>query len=256
LIGSGGVRVALTALFVIPCAWYLAATVTGLRRPGPGSRRQALSFALHLLMCAAMISMFWSWGARVPAIAVVTAFTAAGGWFAGRAIFGTGGHGTGGHGTSWHGAGCYGNWYHAGMMAVMAWMPVAMELISPLPGTSGTTGGGMSMPAGDTGDMAGMSMPGMNVGGTAAGSASGAGSLGSAGIICLVLAAALFAAAAWQAVAALRPLAVPGQVRALGPPLPGTTGTTGTASVAGSVARDGIGALVAAGMAVALLVMA
>lgn len=73
------------------------------------------------------------------------------------------------------------------------------------------------------------------------------GSAGWARTVCLVLAAALFAAALWQAVAALRPLAAPGPERTPGPSWRG---------VADVVLRDSVSALMAAGMAVALLEIA
>lgn len=232
MIGNGSARLILTALFVVLGAWYLAAAVRALSSPGKDRGRQALGSALHALLSAAMISMFWSWGAEVPVIAQVTVFTAAAGWFAGQAIFCADGH---------RGTGSSANWYHAGLMTVMVWMPVAMELISSPTPVSGT--GGMSMPDGDT---AGMVMDGPVTAG-AWGAATGMPGAGSPGPVSLVLAAALFAAAAWQAVAALGSLAAPAEGRP-----PGQAGRDG----AGVPLRNGIGALMAAGMAIALLEMA
>lgn len=94
-------------------------------------------------------------------------------------------------------------------------------------------------------------MAGMAMGGQAPPAAGGAvtglpaGSPGWTGTACLVLAAAFFAAAAWQAVSALRPLAVPDHGSADAP----------RHSIASAVLRDGTGALMAASMAVALLEM-
>jgi len=232
VVGGGNVRLLLIALFAVLGEWYLVIAARALWRREQGYAGYALGAALHVLACAAMIIMFWSWGAGVPAIAQVTAFTAAAGWFAGQAAFGTGAD---------HGAGSYRNWYHAGMMAVMVWMAVVIPLIS-----APSAGGGMSgMP------MPGGAMAGMTMGGQAPAAAGGtvpampaAGSSGWAGTVCLVLAGALLAAAAWQGVAALRPLAAPGQGRTLAPSWPDS---------AGVVLRDGAGALMAAGMAVALL---
>jgi hypothetical protein len=229
LIGGGGVRLALTALFAVIGACYLGAAALELRGAEQGRGGRALGGGLHVLMSAAMISMWWPWGADIPAIAQVTVFTAAAGWFAGQAIFG---------GDGQHGGGCQGNWYHAGMMAVMVWLPVAMELMSPPSAGSGMSG--MAMPAGGT---AGMAMGGQ----APAAGAPVTGALGGAGTVSLILAAALFAAAAWQAVTALRPFAAPDHAAPPGAPWPGT---------AGIAARNGIGALIAAGMAVALLEMA
>jgi hypothetical protein len=225
----------LTALFLVLGTWYLASAAITLWNGGSGRGARALGSALHILMSGAVISMFWSWGADVPVIAQVTLFTAAAGWFAGQAVFGAVGH---------HCDGSYGNWYHAGMMAVMVWMAVAIAAMPSSLADSGMSG--MSMPAGD---MAGMDMGGQ-VSAGATGAVSGipvTGSPGWAGTVCLVLAVALFAAAAWQAFAALRPLAAPDQGPAPGLPWHDITGT---------VLRDGVGALMAAGMAVALLLMA
>lgn len=234
MIGGGDVRSILTALFAVLGAWYLAATARALWNAGADHGRHALGLALHALMSAAMISTFWSWGAGIPVIAHVTVFTAAAGWFAGQAVFGAGGHlDAGGH----LGDGRYGNWYHAGMMAVMVWMAVAMPLMSP-PSAGGAVPGsamsGMSMPGGD--------LAGLTTGGPAAG-----GWPSWTGAASLVLAAALFGAAAWQAIAALGPLAAPGRGRKARPSWP---------DVSGVVLADGVGALMAAGMAVALLEMA
>ncbi len=163
--------------------------------------------------------MFWSWGTSVPVIAQVTVFTAAAGWFAGQAVFGVSGHG---------GAGCYGNWYYAGMMAVMG----------PMAGMSG-----MAMTGGA---MAGMAMGGGTAAATSAVSMPAAGSPGWVGAVSVVLAVALFAAAAWQVYAVIRPLALAEP----GTPLAGAPGGLGAA------AGNGAGALAAAAMAVALLTMA
>jgi hypothetical protein len=240
LVGDGTVRLMLTALFLVLGTWYLASAAIALWNGGSGRGARALGAALHVLMSGAVISTFWSWGADVPVIAQVTLFTAAAGWFVGQAVFGAGGH---------HGDGSYGNWYHAGMMTVMVWMAVA---IAAMPSSSTDSGmSGMSMPGGD---MGGMDMAGMDMGGQVSAGATGAvsgipmtGSPGWAETVCLVLAVALFAAAAWQAFAALRPLAAPDQGPAPGLPWHDITGT---------VLRDGVGALMAAGMAVALLLMA
>lgn len=219
---GGNVRLALSVLFAVLGAWYLAAGASALRSPGSRRGREAFAAALHVVMSAAMISMFWSWGADIPVMAQVTVFTAAAAWFVAQAAFGTDGH---------PGAWCSGNWYHAGMMTVMAWMPVAMELMSP-PQGSGTSG--MSMPSG---------MQGMVMDRTVAGLSS-AGPPGWTGTVCLVLAGPFFAAAAWQAVTALRPLASP------------DSGRSPWQQSVSIVLREGAGALAAAGMAAALLQLA
>jgi len=250
VVDGGNIRLLLIALFAVLGEWYLATAARALWRREKGHAGHALGAALYALASAAVISMFWSWGAGVPAIAQVTVFTAAAGWFTGQAVFGAGGD---------HSEGTYQNWYHAGMMAVMVWMAVVIPLTSvPSEGgaISGISGPGSAMTGMDMGgmDMGGMDMGGMDMGGMGGqapaadgGTVLTAGSVGWAGTVCLVLAAALFAAAAWQAVVALRPVAAPGQGRA-----PGPSRNNG----AGVVLRDGIGALMAVGMAVALLEIA
>ena len=240
MVDGGNIRLLLIALFAVLGEWYLATAARALWRREKGHAGHALGAALYALASAAVISMFWSWGAGVPAIAQVTVFTAAAGWFTGQAVFGAGGD---------HSEGTYRNWYHAGMMAVMVWMAVVIPLTS-VP----SEGGAISGISGPGSAMTGMDMGGMDMGGQAPAADGGtvltipaAGSAGWAGTVCLVLAAALFAAAAWQAVVALRPVAAPGQGRA-----PGPSRNNG----AGVVLRDGIGALMAVGMAVALLEIA
>ena len=235
MVSGGTVRLLLIALFAVLGEWYLATAVRALWRQEKGYTGRALGAALYVLVSGAMISMFWSWGAGVPAIAQVTVFTAAAGWFAGQAVFGTGAD---------HVEASYENWYHTGMMAVMVWMAVVIPLMSAP--SAGDAMSGMPMPGGVMG--------GMTMGGQAPAVASGTvtampavGSAGWAGTVCLALAATLFAAATWQAVAALRPLAAPGQ---------GCAHEPSRRNGAGVVFRDGAGALMAAGMAVALLEMA
>jgi hypothetical protein len=245
VIGSESVRLTLIALFAVLGAGYLAAMVRALLRPSGNRAGQALGDILHVLMSAAMIVMVSSPGPGIPTIAQVTAFTAAAGWFGGQAVFGIDGH---------HGGGVYRNWFHAGMMAVMVWMAVAMDLASPPVPGGGM--GGMSMAAGGA---SGMSTGGMNTGGmnmtgpTPAGALAMAPAVGSpawAGTVSAILAAVLLAAAAWQAIVALRPLAAP----ARGPEgRPG--GQPGGQSVTDVALLDGASALMAAGMAVALLEM-
>jgi hypothetical protein len=228
VISNEGIRCVLTVLFVALGAVYLAAAARALRQAGSAGWRPALAAGLHVLMCAAMISMFWPWGAAVPAIALVTVFTAAAGWFAGQAVFGAAGQ---------QGAAAE-NWSHAGMMAVMVWMAVTAPLMA------GPAASGLGRPPG--GAMAGMDMGGQPAGG--AGPVMAAGSPGWAGPVCLVLAVALLAYAAWRAVALLSVLAAPGQPRIAG--LAPWLG--GGQAVA---ARDAGLAVMAAGMAAALLAM-
>lgn len=240
MIGSESVRSILIALFAVLGAGYLAAMARALLRPVGSRARQAVGDVLHVLMSAAMIAMVVSPAPGIPTIALVTAFTAAAGWFGGQALFGLDGH---------HGEGVYRNWFHAGMMAVMVWMAVAMDLAAP-PGSGGGMGG-MPMAAG----AGGMVMSGQAPAGALATASAVGGSAvgwpGWAGTVCAVLAVVLLAAAAWQAVVALRPFAAPARQRP-----PGSEGPPEGLSVMDVALLDGASALMAAGMAVALLEMA
>jgi Domain of unknown function (DUF5134) len=231
VIVDGGARWLLSALFVALGTWYLADAAWALSRSRAGRSGRAATAVLHVLMSAAIISMLWAWGAAIPVIAQVTVFTAAAAWFAGHALFGPAGQ---------PGVGCYGNWYHAGMMAVMVWMAVAMPLMSA-PSSDGAVGGMSGMAMGGSG----MDMGAAPAGATAA-TLMSSGSSGWAGAVSLALAAALFAAAAWQAFASVTQLAVADGAPAAGPLRGGV----------GGAAANGAGALLAAGMAVALLQMA
>ena len=251
MITSEAVRVALTAVFAGVCVWYLgilARVVTRLSR-----KLAVISVGLHVLMCLAMISMLWPWGTRIPVIALVTVFTAGAAWFAGLALFrvrGTG-HGLGhdlGHSLG-HAAGRFAGWYQAGMMGAMVWMAVAMSAATSPAGL--LAAGSAPAASGGMDGMSGMSM-GTATASTTTGSGASASSatlsvltlghpVGWVGTVCLALCVVFFAAGAWFAVAALRALAAPdlaGQHRT------------------GSTVHDGMGALMAAGMGVALLAMA
>ena len=239
MITSEAVRMALTAVFAAVCLWYLA--ILGRVATRLSRRLAVISIGLHVLMCLAMISMLWPWGTRVPVIALVTVFTAGAAWFAGLALFRVREAGLG------HAIGRFAGWYQAGMMGAMVWMAVAMSAATApagllAAGQTQVTSGGMS-------GMSGMSM------GTAASATSATGTtaspatlsaftlghqLGWVGTVCLALGVVFFAAGAWYAVAALRALARPDLAR----------------HRAGATVHDGMGALMAAGMGVALLAMA
>ncbi|HEX4257506.1 MAG TPA: DUF5134 domain-containing protein [Streptosporangiaceae bacterium] len=244
MVTSEAVRVALTSVFAAVCVWYLVIlcrVVTRLSR-----KLAVISVGLHVLMCLAMISMVWPWGSRVPVIALVTVFTAGAAWFAGLALFRVreAGHDLG------HAAGRFAGWYQAGMMGAMVWMAVAMSAATA---PAGLLAAGAAGPA-SSGAMSGMS--GMSMGASSASSTSSASGTvstsatlsaftfaqpaGWVGTVCLALCVVFFAAGAWFAVAALRALAAPDLA---GPRT-------------GSTVHDGMGALMAAGMGVALLAMA
>jgi len=230
--------VALSVLFAVIGAWYLAVLVRP-RPRGVAGYGESVGAGLHVLMSAAVIVMFWPWGERFPAIAQVTVFTAAAAWFAGQALFG---------GDALR-ARCA-NWYHAATMAAVAWIAVAMSAPATAVTAVAATAGSGSMSADMGGmDMGGMDMGGMDMGGAASASpgtgiAGGPGTattmaIGWAGPVCLVLAAGFFAIAAWYAFAALRPLATPG-----------------ARNPSGTLSRDLASALIAVGLAVSLLEMA
>ena len=121
------------------------------------------------------------------------------------------------------------------MMSAMVWMSVAMSAMSTTPAlVLAPDGAGAS-----TGSMAGMGMgggPPLSAGTSADLPAGSAGAWLS--VVSLALCAGFFAAATWYAMAAVRAVAVPGRwpLRA--------------------VAHQGVGALMAAGMAMVLLEMA
>jgi hypothetical protein len=220
VIGNESIRCGLTVLFAAVGAVYLVAGARALRRRGPRRGRPAVGAGLHVLMCAAMISMCWSWGTAIPVIALVTVFTGAAGWFAGQALF------------IQHGAGSFlsENWSHAGMMTVMVWMAVMMPLSAASPATGASAGGNA---------MAGMDMGAPAAAGSPAAVLAAAGSPGWAATTCVVLAVAL-------AVVTVAALAAPG----------GRNDTAPARSGAGVATRDGTLAVMAAGMAAALLAMA
>jgi len=101
--------------------------LTGLYCAGRLVRRQSAvgagTYVAHLLMSVAMIVMAWPAGMAVPVIPQVVLFSVAAVWFVLIALA---------YGRSWvrdshaehHGRIVY--WYHAGMMAAMVWMLVAM----------------------------------------------------------------------------------------------------------------------------------
>lgn len=219
---------ALSALFAVAAAWYLVVPVR-LRLRGAVGYGESVGAALHVLMSAAVIAMFWPWGERFPAIAQVTMFTAGAAWFAGRALFG---------GDALR-ARCA-SWYHAVMMAVVVWIAVLMSAPGVTVTAATVMAGSGSMPS----DMVGMAMGGQAPSVPGRGITAGPGTAtvvaaGWAGLVCLVLAAGFFAVAAWYTFAVLRLLAKPGPRW-----LPGT------------LPRDTASALMAIGMAVALLEMA
>jgi hypothetical protein len=217
---SQAARWLLSALFMGTGLWYLVA-LAGSLSSGPRGRADAVGAAAHLLMSAAMVAMFWSWGARIPTIVQVTVFTAATAWFVGQVLLrdiGLASH-------RWH------SWYHAAMMAAMVWMAVGMATMSTFPAT--TTGGAAAA-------MPGMAMAGMTT--RATGSDTPMVMAAPAGWVagtCVVLAIAFFATAGAYAFATVQNLA-----------------REEARLERGRLCEHAVGALMAAGMAVALLEMA
>ncbi len=225
----------LSAVFAFTGTWYLLVMYRALVRPAPGWR-SAVGAGAHMLMSAAMIAMFWPWGAHIPSIAQMTVFTAAAAWFLSEVLLAgpRGGH-SGAELLSARGP--HADWYHAAMMTAMVWMAVAMATMqsptSVLTTSTRTNGAsamfGMSMSSLRMPAMAANGSPAMSMGAPAAW----------VSVICLLLGAGFLAAAAWYALAAVRTLS------AAANPLP-----------AGRLMHDGIGALMALGTGVTLLKLA
>jgi hypothetical protein len=230
VIGNEVSRWALSALFAGLGAWYLAAAgrelLSGRRhRLGP-----AAGAGLHVAMCVVMIAMSWSWGTDIPAIAQVTVFTAGGGWFAGQALFGTRTRAASAGGPVMDPVGEHGaSWYHTAMMGAMVWMAVAMSaLTTPMGVPAVSAAAATAGTAGSAASMSGMAMStGQGPAAMAMGTPAGWVSAG-----CLLLCAAFFAAALFFAVTLWRH------------------------PRRGALLGAGAEALMAAGMAVALLELA
>ncbi|MCV7194211.1 DUF5134 domain-containing protein [Mycolicibacterium brumae] len=113
-------RWAVTALFVAAAVICLTAMASG-RVSGP----HWVSEVLHLAMSVAMAVMAWPWGMGVPNAPAMVVFAAGALWFLVRAITGRM---------------CGGPiaWYHAAMMAAMAWMYAVMGKL--IPGQGGDSG--------------------------------------------------------------------------------------------------------------------
>ncbi|MFD1722786.1 DUF5134 domain-containing protein [Amnibacterium endophyticum] len=108
-----------TAVFTVLAAWYAVRAVVA------GGWRHRVSSALHLAMSAAMAAMPWT---VLPAEPQVVLFSAGALWFVWAALTEPAGGDPlldGAHG------GRVGALYHAGMMASMVWMAIAMTPASP-----------------------------------------------------------------------------------------------------------------------------
>ncbi len=83
----------------------------------------------HVLMSIVMISMPWGWYSVFPASAQIVVFTLAALWYVFLALFRPGSEAAllAGH----HSSSARLLWYHAFMMATMAWMAVAMSPSGP-----------------------------------------------------------------------------------------------------------------------------
>jgi hypothetical protein len=227
VIGGEAAGWILSALFAATALWSLGSVAGDLRSRRHGSGERAASSGLHLLMCAGMISMFWSWGTGIPPIGFAAVFTGAAAWFAGRAMFApVAGAGIAaalpGSGTA-H----LSNWYQAAMMAAMVWMAVAVSVPAVVPSQPSAAGQ--------------VSMPGMTMGMGALSGGGGAAPARWVTGICLAAGLALAAAAAWHGTALVH------RVRAAAQAPSGFRGV---------VTHDTAVAVATAGMAAALLMMA
>jgi hypothetical protein len=228
--GGAAASWSLSVVFGATGAWSIADLGRALRGRLPWRGDRAAGAGLHVLMSAGMVSMLWPWGAAVPPIALIVAFTGAAAWFAGRALFTpvpaaalAGGSGWGARGGVPPDCARQGprNWYHAAMMAAMVWMAVALSVPATLPS------GAVAAMAADA------SMPGMAMGAAAPGGAAG-GPADWVSVVCVVAGLAFVAAAAWYGFALLRRLGnvapgAPGRRRAL---LDDTAGAAAAAGVA------------------------
>ena len=198
MIDSVAAQWALTAVFVVVAAFYLDGLA---RRDVRRAIEPAVDDGLHVLMAVGMIAMLWPWGMAVPVIVYVVIFTASALWFVSRALFVSSPVLVGARDTA--AAGHHGGrgfaWYHAGMMASMVFMAVAMSVgMSTLPLLSGTSAAsGMAMAGMDmgSGDSSATAAPGM---------AAGMQAVPWVGVLSLVLAAGSVMAAVWLVVTGFR----------------------------------------------------
>lgn len=139
-----GVSVLVTVLFAIVAAWSIVRLVVAY------SWIDRVSNGLHVVMAVVMILMPWSAYAKLPAVAQIVFFSAAALWYVYLALFDP--HAQAGPGEGHH-RGPALLWYHAGMMASMVWMAIAMTPLttSSMPGMSMS---GMDMGSGHSGAMA------------------------------------------------------------------------------------------------------
>lgn len=181
--------VLVTVLFALVAAWNLARLAIGY------SWVDRLSNGVHLVMAGTMLLMPWAAYGHLPASAQIVFFTAAALWYVYLALFVP--HAQAGPGEGHHDGPAL-LWYHAGMMAAMVWMAVAM---SPVPG--------VAMAGADGGSKHGMAgMPGMSMGDASSGGADSAmmmtGSAHWAVVISWVLGVLLGVAAVWFLVRLIR----------------------------------------------------
>lgn len=209
---SESVAVLITVLFAVVGLYCLLRTATGF------SWIDRVSNAVHVLMSLVMALMPWGPYAVIPAAAQITFFSLAALWYAYLALFDP--HADAGPGESHH-RGPALIWYHAGMMAAMVWMAVAMTPMSP-----SMSMGGM--------DMSGMQMP------TAGGAMAMTGSTSWAMAVAWVLGGCFILATAWFLVRLVRQAVVAEALR-------GRTLIT--------ILDSAVSALMAAGMALTFLVL-
>lgn len=158
--GSSLIAWTTTVLFAATGIYCLWGAVTAHRL------ESRVGFGVHLLMSLVMLAMPWSWYTRIPTWAVVTVFAAAALWYV--YLAGAGSHGGDPEAEASHHGGPRGALYHAGMMASMVWMAVAMGAMARSPAV-GAMGGdvtgthampGMEMSGADHAQMVGLTTPG------------------------------------------------------------------------------------------------
>lgn len=100
-----------TAVLLFAVGRGAGPTTTSSDRPSGG---------IHVAAGAAMITMAWSWGSKLPVWAQVVAFALAAGWFVARVVRGRL-HRTQPGGPCWH------DLHHAAMAGTLAWSMAAMS---------------------------------------------------------------------------------------------------------------------------------
>ncbi|QDZ13572.1 DUF5134 domain-containing protein [Humibacter ginsenosidimutans] len=118
------IAVVVTVLFAITGAYCLVRVAVGY------SWIDRVSNGVHVVMSLVMLAMPWPWVSVFATAAQIAFFTAAALWYVYLALFDV--HADAGPGEGHH-RGPALLWYHAGMMAAMVWMAVAMTPFAAQP---------------------------------------------------------------------------------------------------------------------------